>query len=121
MRFRLRSLFLITALVAVGLMLHRWWPVDGFGGIIAVVWGDNTVWAPGYTDAGFREVRIGMKRSEVHALLGEPLESHPQTGGEVIESWTTMGTTSFDCSIHFRCVTFKGDVVVEKVAEFSPD
>ena len=110
------------ALVAVGLTIYRWWPAEGIGGrFMAVVWTDNTVWAPGYTNAGFRAVKIGMKRSEVYALLGQPLETNPRPGGGVIETWTDLGKDSFDCSIQFRCISFHGDVVIEKVAEFSPD
>jgi hypothetical protein len=125
MRFRLRSLFLVTALVAVGLTagvaLYRWQPLDGYGGtVMAAVWGNNTVWAPGYTDAGFRAVRIGMKRSEVYALLGKPLGTYPTSGGGVTEYWTQMGPDT-DCSVYHRHVTFQGDVVVTKLAEFSPD
>ena len=120
MRFRLGSLFLITAVVSAGLMLYRWWPVDGLWGVVAVVWGDNTVWAPGYTDAGFRAVKIGMKRSEVYALLGRPLASESEPTGEGVDSWTEMGADT-DCSVHIRRVLFRGDLVVSKFAEFSPD
>lgn len=129
MRFRLRTLLLITALVAVvlllGVKLYRWQPLDGYTGSLWAALGDNTVWAPGYTDAGFRNVKIGMKRSEVYALLGQPLGTYSDPGGKVIESWAAMGelteSNNYDCSVHIRHIAFQGDVVVEKVAEFSPD
>src|SRR5262245_47373426 len=126
MRFRLRNLFLIMALAAVVLTVYARRPLDGYGGSLwATALGDNTVWAPGYTDGGFRAIKSGMKRSEVYALIGQPLGSYSEPTGEVVESWTEMGelneSTHYDCSVHFRTITFRGDVVVEKVAEFSPD
>lgn len=121
-RFSLKRLLLGMALVYVGLAIYRWWPAEGIGGrLFAMVWTDNTVWAPGYTNSVFRAVRVGMKRSEVYALLGQPLETNPLPGGGVIETWTNLGKDSFDCSIQFRRISFQGDVVIEKVAEFSPD
>lgn len=121
MQFRLRRLFLFTSVVAVGLMIYRWWPMDGLWGVIAPVWGDSTVWAQGYTDAGFRAVQTGMKRSEVYALLGQPLSTYSDPSGEVTEEWTQQRADSFDCSLYIRQVSFQGDLVVGKFAEFSPD
>jgi hypothetical protein len=42
---------------------------------LAVKWGprDRTVYAPGYSEAGFRSIRVGMAREEVTRILGEPL------------------------------------------------
>jgi hypothetical protein len=49
---------------------------------LAVKWGprDRTVYAPGYSEAGFRSIRIGMTREEVTRVLGEPLSIEPAPG-----------------------------------------
>jgi hypothetical protein len=49
---------------------------------LAVKWGprDRTVYAPGYSEAGFRSIRIGMTREEVTRILGEPLSVEPAPG-----------------------------------------
>jgi hypothetical protein len=58
MRFRLHSLLQFTALVAVGLTLYRWWPLDGVMGSVGLLaFGDDTIWAKGYTDSGFRAAK----------------------------------------------------------------
>jgi hypothetical protein len=41
---------------------------------------DSTVYAPSYSAARFRSVRIGMSREEVIRLLGQPLSVQPAPG-----------------------------------------
>ena len=130
MRFRLRSLFLAAALVAVICALVRWSQLDGFGGaIFSLLLPDDTLWADGYSDDSFLAVRIGMERSEVYALLGKPLEVRPSPTmfefdarrhnlGEVLECWTQTPNNSH---FHVRQVVFKGDTVVHKSSGFYVD
>lgn len=35
-----------------------------------------TYYAPGYSDWGFRQVKIGMSPQDVHKLLGDPLSEY---------------------------------------------
>jgi hypothetical protein len=116
-------MLLFTAVVATGLMLYRWWPVDGVAGILGpLVFGDDTVWATGYTDAGFRAVRIGMSRTEIYALLGPPLHVMPTKTGQVAEGWTTLDSSpNAQCNLFVRQIWFQGDTATSIVAEFSPD
>jgi outer membrane protein assembly factor BamE (lipoprotein component of BamABCDE complex) len=132
MRFRLRSLFVLTAFVAVAAYAFSSWcrSIDGPSGVFFTIgFGDATVWAKGYSDDAFRSIKIGMTRGEVHALLGPPLEIRQsynqfdfdtirQQPGEIVECWTT---TPNDSSYRIRQVVFLGDRVVDKQAEFYLD
>ncbi len=44
-----------------------------YDGVSAVAANVETRYAPGYSDAKFREVAVGHSREDVRALLGEPL------------------------------------------------
>jgi hypothetical protein len=66
---------LVAAVVVVGaviwLDMHS---LDGIPGILLLrLLGDDTRYAAGYTDRGFRAVHTGLTESEVRALLGPPL------------------------------------------------
>ena len=110
MRFRLRSLFLFTAVVALLVCLaFPLRPIDGFIGSLFLLFEDGTVWADGYSDAGFKAVRVGMSRSEVYKLLGKPITSYDDRGRRC-EYWSA-GQTIYS-SYRQREVVFKGDTVV---------
>ena len=66
----------LLVLLVVGLAIHLT-TLDGIGGVLSsMVWEDSTQYAPGYTPAAFRCVRVGMKEEQVYALLGTPLDRH---------------------------------------------
>jgi hypothetical protein len=69
MRSRNRQLYWVGLLffVAFGLGL-KWGPRD------------RTVYAPGYSEAGFRSIRIGTTKEEVTRVLGQPLSIEPAKG-----------------------------------------
>jgi hypothetical protein len=128
-RFRLQSLLLFTAVVAIALVGYRLWPLDGWMGSLFSRVGDDTVWADGYSDNRWRSVYVGMKRDDVYELLGSPLEVQPnpklfgfdaprQCPGEVVERWTR---TPNNDSYSIRQLVFKGDVVVDKINIFYTD
>ncbi len=60
----------------------------------------GTLWAPGFSEAKFAEVKIGMSSVEVTALLGAPLQKWcAQDGGldcEWLYSWQDTPTADFD-------------------------
>jgi outer membrane protein assembly factor BamE (lipoprotein component of BamABCDE complex) len=132
MRFRLRSLLLATACIAVLIALVSIWArsLDGvLGNLFALVGPDDTVWADSYSGSSFRAIRPGMTRNEVYALLGPPLEVRQsnqmfdfdtarQNPGEIVECWTR---TPEDSSYHVRQIVFKEDRVVDKNSEFYLD
>lgn len=111
LRFRLRSIFALTAIMALVLTAYTLWPIDGS----SAVTGPYTVFADGYSDAGWRAVGIGGKRLDVYARLGLPINVARFTGGYSLEEWS--------CSVispgqyRRRAIGFKGDTVVFKKAE----
>jgi outer membrane protein assembly factor BamE (lipoprotein component of BamABCDE complex) len=69
MRLRDRQLIWVSLLVFLAICLAvKWGPRDG------------TVYAPGYSEAGFRSIRVGMTREDVTRVLGEPLSVEPAPG-----------------------------------------
>jgi outer membrane protein assembly factor BamE (lipoprotein component of BamABCDE complex) len=91
--------------------------LDGVVGFItSLLWDDSTRYAHGYSNSNFRKVAVGMTETEVHALLGEPLDVH-SAGGKVY-LWYSQPKRS-----HFRDrrVILQHGVVVEKNAEFYVD
>jgi hypothetical protein len=130
LQFRLRGLLLFVAGIAILLTAYRWWPLDGW---IGIVFGSgshhDTVWAEEYSDDGWSAVRVGMKRNDVYAILGRPLEIRNSRGmfdfdtirqnpGEIVECWTQSPN---DSSYFLRHVVFSGDIVVDKINEFYID
>jgi hypothetical protein len=119
-RFRLGALFLLTVLGALALSAYRYWPVEGiFGYGLSVVFGEDTEWAGGYTDEGWRVVRIGMNEADVHSLLGPPLYVVWDRGGTVTTHWWTRSPSNGD--YRERAVVFFGDKSVEKISGYWVD
>lgn len=122
MRFRLRSLFWVVSILAVVSALLGLWmrSIDGISGnLFALLLPEDTEWAPGYTDEGFRAARAGMTRREIYALLGPPLYTWENYGGaEVVEWWTRSPE---DGHYRQRAVIFHGDKAVRKVGQFWVD
>ena len=132
MRFRLRSLFWITTVVALALVIYRAWSMDGVIGTLLglsleIARADDTVWATGYSGEGFRAIRKGMSRNDVYRRLGPPLDlsrypssgiQSPSAAGETVECWTA---TEHNSSYWVREIVFKGDTVVRKLSEFYVD
>jgi hypothetical protein len=65
---------------------HRWFPFVSLplflGSCLAVRWlvKDDTIYAPGYSEARFRSIRVGMPRDEVIRALGQPVSVQPAPG-----------------------------------------
>lgn len=97
--------------------------VDGLSGLIlGVLLKEDTVYARGYSDSGFRKVRLGMTDREAEKLLGRPLMVWPTpespSGADTGERWSfSPGDTHFRC----RVLLFRDHRVVEKHAEFYID
>ena len=98
-------------------------PLDGLSGaLLAAALGEDTVYAPTYTNEGFRRVRIGMSHRQVHELLGAPLATWSfERAGEpegLAEQWSTSPSGG---DFRMRVVHFQSGRVVRKVAEFWVD
>jgi outer membrane protein assembly factor BamE (lipoprotein component of BamABCDE complex) len=116
-RFSLRTMFLLMTVAAVLLTAYlyadSWWPLDG---LMLPNDRGTTYWANGYSDNGWRTVRVGMKRREVYDLLGPPLYVSSVTSDG--ESWTR---SSFDgVTYQRRTIVFQGDTVVRKETGYRP-
>ena len=67
--------FAILTIIVLSLEVADYYLPDGLGGWIrgrAVH--DQTIFAPGYTDKGFRQIKKGMSEERVLAILGQPIE-----------------------------------------------
>lgn len=75
---RRRALVIACSLVAAGVAIFILLPIDGYGGWVLSFLADkeDTVYASGYSDEGFRRIRPGMSEQEVVDLLGAPLEKY---------------------------------------------
>jgi hypothetical protein len=99
------------------------WLIDGIDGWLwSLSLEEDTVYAPGYSDAAFRGIRRGMSVEEVHKLLGPPLSrwdvSWTDDGGNFSERWShSPGDTNF----RNRVVRFRAGHVDWKHAEFYVD
>ena len=84
---------------------------------------DDTVYAPGYTDAGFNSIEVGMAEDEVLRRLGPPIDEpwHPET---VDPNWDTRmrwTRSAHDSNYKCRLLVFRAGHVVAKHAEFYVD
>jgi len=75
---------------------------------------DSTVYAPGYSDGGFRKVTVGMHRSDVLDLLGPPVHYWNYEG----RFWGEWAYSPEDGDYRRREIAFRNDIVVEKLAEY---
>ena len=102
--------------------VHRW-ALDGIGGIaFGALLDEDTVYARGYSDAGFRHVAPGMSREQVRSLIGAPQKEWPieatNGGPDLGARWSySPGDTHFRC----RVLLFRQGVVVKKHSEFYLD
>ncbi|MFO0598504.1 MAG: hypothetical protein U0228_24575 [Myxococcaceae bacterium] len=71
MRRLVLAALVLTVPIAWGL-----WSLDGPLGVLCLT--SRTVYAPGYRDALFRSIRLGMTEAEVRQVLGTP---HHTLGG----------------------------------------
>jgi len=58
---------------------------------------EGSVWAPGFSEAAFSKVKIGMHSSEVFQLLGAPIRNpNGLTGSIWMYTWQETGSADFD-------------------------
>lgn len=97
--------------------------MEGYAGwFLSVLAPDEaTVWAVGYSDAGFKRLRTGMTERDVAAILGEPLESYLVEGSPDLVGWRYSRGAKDDASYHERAVLFRDGEVVEVFCDFYVD
>lgn len=117
-----RRTIALVMLGSVGLMvlfhaLIR--PMDGYCALHSSMVGwEDTEYAPGYSESGFRRIHEGMSQSEVEQWVGRPLDVVGPEGGEPKEeSWLyTRSPTSKD--YRRRIVTFREGRVSHILSEY---
>jgi outer membrane protein assembly factor BamE (lipoprotein component of BamABCDE complex) len=77
---------------------------------------DNTIYANGYSETGFRQLRVGMTSIEVVALIGAPLEKAPYTGGASVWDYTDQYNRTR--SFWRRWLVIENDTVEEVVNDY---
>jgi hypothetical protein len=81
---------------------------------IVFIFEDRTIYAPGYSEEGFKTIARGMSREQVLAILGEPLRRDLGTSAMPKEYWRyTEGTA--DSNYWFRTITFDKKGIVQGV------
>jgi hypothetical protein len=65
----------------------------------------STFYSAGFTEAGFASLRQGMRPDQVEAVMGPPLEKHPQTDGGTL--WTYSNRDDDTCDFEMRWVYFR--------------
>lgn len=109
--------------IAGALLAADGYLLDGLDGLMwAAILAEDTVYASGYSDAGFRRVRLGMTYDDVRRLIGEPELSWSidgSSGGPDLGArWSySPADTNFRC----RVLLFREQRVVRKHAEFYVD
>ena len=96
------------------------WRIDGFDGLsVPLTLGEDTVYADGYSAERWDRVAVGMTRSEVRTLLGEPLRSFGSDSGSI--SWERWTYSPGDTHYRIRVVSYRDDRVLEKHGSFYYD
>jgi outer membrane protein assembly factor BamE (lipoprotein component of BamABCDE complex) len=117
-QIRLCHLIAVTALVAAAICVLVCEPLDGFNGYLYFRFHpDKTIWADGYSDGAFKQVRDGMTQTEVYALMGPPLKSVEQVFDKTytIQRWTDR--EGLDARRR-REIYFHGVLVIGKSSQF---
>ena len=115
---------LIGITVLASLISFDRWSLDGWVGVAGgLTLHEDTVYAPGYSDAGFRAVRLGMTVAEVEKLIGraERTWTLEDRGGEKSEFGARWSHSAHDTNYRCRLLLFRDGRVTEKHSEFYVD
>ena len=118
------KLIVATIFLALGMWSLYYWLIDGvIAELFALSLDEDTVYAPGYSDANWRHVSVGMTEDDVHRLLGAPqkrwvIDYPTNPPVDYGERWSySPGDTNFRC----RMLLFRAGRVIEKHSEFYLD
>ena len=109
---------LISVILVLILRLYcSYTPLDGITGML---WGalpgfDDTVYAPGYTATGFRQIKVGMTRDQSYSIIGEPLDIWTNQDETVSERWSKSPN---DTNYRTRVLVFSNSYVNRIFAEY---
>lgn len=120
---RLLKCLIVTAAIGMCLAIANAYMLDGLTGFIfSSLENEDTAYASGYTDAGFRGVKVGMSDADVFRLIGQPQKSWPiGDSGEGSETGARWSYSPSDTNFRCRVLLFRDHHVVEKHTEFYLD
>jgi hypothetical protein len=117
----LKRLILVVVLgLALILTVFHFYLLDGLtGAFFSLGEKENTVYATGYTDSGFRRIRQGMSSNDVLSILGPPLAKYDLKNPHRV-LWQYSKEIE-DLSFSVRNVIFKDAFVCEVICEYYVD
>jgi hypothetical protein len=122
MKRKLKYSFGILSLLLVIHLFRNYTPLDGFSGMFfASMFGEDTIYAAGYSDTGFRSIQIGMTQNEVFGKIGTPLNIWTNDwakDGSIGMRWTK---SAHDSNYRCRVLQFIDSKVVDKHSEYYLD
>ena len=97
--------------------------MDGYSGwfLSKLARKEDTVYAPKYTDAAFRQLAVGMSEQQVTDLLGPPLEVHSHEDDGVTSVGWRYSRSARGASYRIRVLRFRDGHVAEIYREFYLD
>ena len=102
--------------LAMYLILNRIY-IDGFfGNALAIFVGEKTEYAVGYSDRGFKDIRVGARKEEVLKRLGPPLHVYNSEGREFL--FYSRPLSQKDNFLQ-RIIVTQDNVVIGKTVGFS--
>ena len=112
------TIILALLLVAAIAATYHFRSMDGLDGLIfSRMFQEDTVYAPGYSDAAFRKIGIGMSQSDVFALLGPPVSTWDSCDDMAMAWSQSPGDTHYRA----RMVYFQNGMVTKTLSEFYVD
>lgn len=117
-RFAIGVLCVVLVAVGTGVAVHLA-TLDGLFGFIFGHLSDteDTVYAEGYSDRGFRHVHVGMSLEDVQELIGPPFDVWTNDSTVCMRWSRSPGSHDY----RIRTVQFQNGAVVDKCAEFHLD
>jgi len=88
--------------------------------LLPLLYSHDTHYAPRYDEQVFRNLTIGMRQTDVRALLGEPLRKYQLADGRSIWHYSEHGPKSQDYLVRLVEFTPEGRLT-RKTAEFYVD
>ena len=135
MKFKSTQIVTLSCALIILLVTAHLYLLDGLtGGLFLRMLGeDDTVYADGYSDAAYRQIRRGSTATEVRNLLGEPFETFGMIEDRRADDGWWYGRPESDAtgwsytitpnSSHYRkrIIVFREGHVVDKVNKIYVD
>ena len=118
-----RSAAIAVTLCASGFLAYICEPLDGYRGwfLSQLAQKEDTVYAPQYSNAGFRKIAVGMTDEDVIRLVGKPLETYSVSlGGKQYIGWR-FSRSANGASYRIRALLFREGRVSKIFREFYLD